>query len=188
MCECTSWCQSPSSLLFRPFLPVRGRLGVYWRHSHPLCRPCAPLRCWFSCTRHRRAPCELPPSLMGEVYKPLAICTLLLVVTGDALVTVKWPCPMHCSHLTKFIPEGVSQWQWCIPTVILLMSNHSALSQPTVIFTSMGWRNIENVIHKLLERFGRERGGRRPARAYSTEDRKRSSTKLAEIQSDAFCL
>lgn len=48
---------------------------------------------------------------MGEVYKPLAICTLLLVVTGDALVTVKWPCPMHCSHLTKFIPEGVSQWQ-----------------------------------------------------------------------------
>lgn len=56
---------------------------------------------------------ELPAScpLMGKVYKPLAICTLPLVVMDGALVTVNWPCPMHCSHLTKFIPEGVSQWQ-----------------------------------------------------------------------------
>lgn len=165
MCVCRGnfWCKRPFSLLFPPFLLVRGLLGVDWRCSHPLCCPCAPLRCWFSCTRHRTAPCELPPSLMGKVYKPLAICTPLLVVTGGALVTVRWPCPTHCSHLTKFIPEGVSQWQWCISTVILLMYNHSALSQHTVIFTSMGWGNIESVIHKLSEGFGLKRGSRWPS-------------------------
>lgn len=77
---------------------------------------------------------------------------------GGALVTVNAPCPMHCSHLTQFIPVGVSQWQWYIPPVILLMYNHSALSQPTVIFTSIGWGNKERAIHKLSERLGHEGG------------------------------
>lgn len=93
-----------------------------------------------------------------KVYKPPAICTLLLVATGGALVTVKAPCPMHCSHLTQFIPVGVSQWQWYILSVILLMYNHSARSQPTVIFTSMGWGNNESTIHKLSKEVG-ARGG-----------------------------
>lgn len=65
---------------------------------------------------------------------------------------------MHCSHLTQFIPVGVSQWQWYIPTVILLMYNHSACSQPTVIFTSIGWGNNECAIHKLSKRLGQEGG------------------------------
>lgn len=77
---------------------------------------------------------------------------------GGALVTVNAPCPMHCSHLTQFIPVGVSQWQWYIPPVILLMYNHSALSQPTVIFTSIGWGNNESAIHKLSKRLGQEGG------------------------------
>lgn len=63
----------------------------------------------------------------GKVYKPLAICRLLLVAVGGALVSVSEPCLMHCSHLTQFIAVGVSLWQWYIPPVILLMYNHSAL-------------------------------------------------------------
>ena len=107
-----------------------------------------------------KAPCKpwRPLPQTGKVYKPLAICTLLLVAMGGALVTVSAPCPMHCSHLTEFIPVGVSQWQWYIPPVILLMYNHSVLSQPTVIFTSIGWGNNKSAIHKLSKRLGQEGG------------------------------
>lgn len=113
---------------------------------------------YHSCKASCRPRLPLPPKT-GKVYKPPAICTLLLVATGGALVTVNAPCPMHCSHLTQFIPVGVSRWQWYMPPVILLMYNHSVLSQPTVIFTSMGWGNNESAIHKLSERLGQEWGG-----------------------------
>lgn len=106
-----------------------------------------------------KASCKLHLPQAGKVYKPLAICTPLLVAMGGALVTVNVPCPMHCSHLTQFIPVGVSQWQWYIPPVILLMYNHSVLSQPTVIFSSIGWGNNESAIHKLSKRLGQEGGG-----------------------------
>lgn len=75
-----------------------------------------------------------PQTSTGKVYKPLAICTLLLVAIGGALVTVSGPCPTHCSHLTQYIPVGVSQWQWCIPPVILLMYNHSVLSAHSYLY------------------------------------------------------
>lgn len=82
------------------------------------------------------------------------------MTTGGTLVTVIGPCPMHCSHVTQFIALGVSQWQWYILAGILLMHNHSHLSQATVILTSIGWGNNECSPHISFQRGYGEGAGR----------------------------